>query len=223
LKKINVAIDGPAGAGKSTVARMVAETLGFLYVDTGAMYRAIAWKSLKERLDPDDAEAVSALVRRLCLQVEPAEGGGLRVLVDGEDVGDRLRLPEVTERVSRIARHPDVRSLLVFLQRELARAGGVVMDGRDIGTVVLPNAEVKVFLTASPRARAERRFREWKRLVPGATLEQIEEEIRQRDRLDSERELSPLMPAPDAVVLDSTHLDAKQVAERILELCRERM
>ncbi|WP_199615039.1 (d)CMP kinase [Paenibacillus alkalitolerans] len=217
--KINVAIDGPAGAGKSTVARMVAERLGYVYVDTGAMYRAVTLKALREGVPDDERERLTALAEKtdIRLVVHP---DGQRVMMDGEDVTEQIRSAEVTSRVSAVAAVPALRSVLVALQRAMAEDKGVVMDGRDIGTNVLPQAEVKVFLTASVRVRAERRWKEIKGKQPGVTLESLMDAIEKRDRSDSERETSPLRRADDAVEIDTSNLHIDEVVDRILALCR---
>lgn len=219
MEKINIAIDGPAGAGKSTIARLVAETLGFVYVDTGAMYRGVTWNVLKAGVSPSDTERVAAIARRMKLELRPGRDGQ-QVFVDGEDVTGQIRTPEVNENVSDVAKIREVRELLVAKQKEMTAAKGVVMDGRDIGTHVLPDAEVKVFLTASPRIRAERRFKEMMMSHPEMTIDQLEQDIARRDRIDEQREVSPLVRAPDAVLLDSTSMTIPDVVETILELCR---
>ncbi|TLS53073.1 (d)CMP kinase [Paenibacillus antri] len=218
--KINVAIDGPAGAGKSTVARKVAETLGYIYVDTGAMYRTVTLKALREGADLDDAKALAGLAERTDIRLVP-EPGGQKVIMDGEDVTEPIRTKEVTSFVSKVAAVPDIRNVLVRLQRDIADRRGVVMDGRDIGTNVLPDAEVKVFMTASVRIRAERRWLELKEKDPEATVEGLMEAIAARDKSDSERATSPLKQADDAVLLDTSHLTADEAAERIVRLCRQ--
>ncbi len=217
--KLNIAIDGPAGAGKSTVARLVAEALGFVYVDTGAMYRAVTWKALQANLSPEQAESIVELARNMDIRLIPGKTGQ-RVYVDGEDVTEAIRTPAVNRLVSHIARIAEVRKLLVKKQQEIAASKGVVMDGRDIGTQVLPDAEVKIFLTASAKERAERRYQEMKDSNPSVTLEQLERDIAERDRLDEQRDISPLQRAHDAVLLDTTNMSIPQVVERILELCR---
>ncbi|GAB2692544.1 (d)CMP kinase [Paenibacillus thermoaerophilus] len=222
MKPFNIAIDGPAGAGKSTVARRVAEALGFVYVDTGAMYRAVTWNCLERGCDPDEDENVAKLARQCDIRLRPGENGQ-EVWVNGRNVTEEIRSAEVTSNVSRIAQNREVRELLADMQRRMAAEGGVVMDGRDIGTTVLPDAPVKVFLTASPRARAERRFLELKDKRPSLTVEELEKEIAERDRMDSEREVSPLVQAPDAVRIDSTNLKLEEVIGKILELCRTKV
>ncbi len=213
--RINIAIDGPAGAGKSTVARMVASALQYIYVDTGAMYRAVTLKALESGLSIEDNESVGRLANELDIVLLPG-ADSQRVLVNGEDVSSRLRTLEINRSVSYVARLETVRRRMADLQRRMALEKGVVMDGRDIGTHVLPDAELKVFLTASPRERASRRFLE---LGPdaGITLDQLENEIVERDRLDQERDIAPLLQAPDARLIDSTGRTVDEVAEEIVQ------
>ncbi|WP_019534083.1 (d)CMP kinase [Paenibacillus ginsengihumi] len=222
MNKFNIAIDGPAGAGKSTVARLVAEALGFVYVDTGAMYRAVTWRVLQEGLTPEQTAEMIALTERIELRLVPGENGQ-QVFVDGIDVTREIRSREVTSHVSRVSSIPEIRRLLTAKQKELAKDKGVVMDGRDIGSQVLPDAELKVFLTASVRIRAERRFRELGGAQQGMSLEQLEQEIARRDKMDEQREASPLVKAPDAVLIDSSAMEIPEVVERILDLCRTRV
>jgi len=217
LGKINVALDGPAGAGKSTVARLVAEKLGFVYIDTGAMYRAVTWKIMQEGLHPDQVDQVIAVAKQMRIELKPGQNGQ-RVFVDGVEVTDVIRSEEINQNVSSIASIPQIRELLVHLQKQMASSKGIVMDGRDIGTHVLPEAEVKVFLTATAKERAERRFRETKH--PVITMEQLEYNINQRDRMDEQREASPLIKAEDAYLLDSTEMSLSEVVAQILDLCR---
>jgi cytidylate kinase len=217
LGKINVALDGPAGAGKSTVARLVAEKLGFVYIDTGAMYRAVTWKIMQEGLHPDQVDQVIAVVKQMQIELKPGQNGQ-RVFIDGVEVTDVIRSEEINQNVSAIASISQIREILVYLQKQMAVSKGIVMDGRDIGTHVLPEAEVKVFLTASAKERAERRFREAKN--PVITIEQLEYNINQRARMDEQREASPLIKAKDAYLLDSTEMSLSEVVDQILDLCR---
>lgn len=206
------------GSGKSTVARELARRLGFQYVDTGAMYRAVAVAALRRGIPPDDQAALGALAQTLRLTLRPAPDGTLRVFVDGADVTEALRQVEVTRIVARVARVPAVREALRGLQRALGAAGGVVMEGRDIGSVILPEAQVKVFLTASPEARAHRRREELRirgEEIALADVRRIEEED---DRMATTREVAPLRVAPEAVVIDSSDLTVEQVVEQILRL-----
>lgn len=213
-----VAIDGPMGSGKSTVAREVARRLGFRYVDTGAMYRAVALTALRRGVPLDDAEALAELARSIVLVVEPSADGGTRVVVDGEDVTDRLRTVEVNRIVARVACVPGVREALRAHQRALGARGRVVMEGRDIGSVILPDAEVKVFLTASPEVRARRRQAELAAAGEAVDLEEVRRIEDEDDRTATTREVAPLRVAPGAVVIDSTDLTVDQVVERIVAL-----
>ena len=215
-----IAIDGPAGAGKSTVAQKLAARLGLMYVDSGATYRAFALKVLEAGIDPHDEPAVAKLIGATNVQV--TSDGSAHVLVDGEDVTARLRTPEVTLAAAQVSRLPEVRAKLIEVQRRFARGPGVVMEGRDIGTVVFPQAPLKIFLKADVEERARRRLKQDSRDGRDATLEKTAYEIGRRDQLDAERKISPLTPAPDAVEIDSTLLLADQVVERILALARDR-
>jgi cytidylate kinase len=217
LGKINVALDGPAGAGKSTVARLVAEQLGYVYIDTGAMYRAVTWKMMQEGLDSDHIVQVIAVAKQMHIELKPGQKGQ-KVFVDGVEVTDAIRSDEINQNVSWIASIPEIREILVYLQQQMAASKGIVMDGRDIGTHVLPNAEVKVFLTATVQERAARRFKETK--DPVITLEQLEYNIKQRDTLDEQREVSPLIKAADAFLLESTEMSLAEVVTQVLDLCK---
>ena len=216
-KTLRVAIDGPAGAGKSTVARRVALRLGYTYVDTGAMYRALAWAVIDAGIAPDNDNAVCALAERLDVQLEP-EG---RVLVDGRDVAGEIRTPEISNLTSPLSALPCVRTRMVALQQAMARRGGVVMEGRDIGTVVLPDAEVKVFLVASLGERVRRRREELAATGVAPPPEELARDIAARDARDAARDVAPMVPAPDAVTLDSDGLGVEAVVARILALCAE--
>ena len=214
-----IAIDGPAGAGKSTVAQKLADRLGLMYVDSGATYRAAALKVLEAGIDPHDETAVAQVIGITDVQVTTGEGEP-RVLVDGDDVTARLRTPKVTLAAAQVSRLPEVRAKLIEMQRTFARGRGVVMEGRDIGTVVFPHAQLKIFLKADVEERARRRLKQDSREGRDATLERTAYEIGRRDQLDAERKISPLIPASDAVEVDSTDLLADQVVERILALAR---
>ena len=218
---LTIAIDGPAGAGKSTVARALARRLGLRYVDSGATYRAAALKVIESGVSPADTAAVIRVIDGSSIDFAPSKGEW-RVLLDRRDVTGLIRTPEVTLAAAQVSRLPEVRKKLVALQRSLVEAPGVVMEGRDIGTVVFPKAPLKIFLEANPGERARRRLDQEGGEGRSATLAETAEEIRERDRLDAERKISPLTPAADAVRIDSTHLSAGQVVDRILELARER-
>ncbi|MFS8581798.1 MAG: (d)CMP kinase [Limnochordales bacterium] len=217
-----IAVDGPAGAGKSTVARRVAAALNYLYIDTGAMYRAIALAVLEEGVGPDDGAAVERLARGLDVELVPSAAGN-RVLLGGRDVTERIRAPEVSAAVSQVAALPGVRRRMVQLQRRLAAGGGVVMDGRDIGTVVFPDADVKVFLTASAEERARRRWLELRAAGHAPSLDDIRANIESRDRLDSTRDVAPLRKAEDAVEIDTTDKTVDEVVDQVLELVRKEL
>jgi cytidylate kinase len=216
-----IAIDGPAGAGKSTVAQMLAWRLGLVYVDSGATYRAAALRVLESGVAPDDERAVVQVIGRTDVQVT-ADGFEPRVLVDGHDVTGRLRSSEVTLAAAQVSRLPEVRTKLIEVQRSFARDRGVVMEGRDIGTVVFPHASLKVFLKAEVEERARRRLKQDAQEGRDTTLEKTAYEIGRRDQLDAERKISPLAPAADAVEIDSTHLTAEEVVEQILDLVKKK-
>jgi len=218
-----VAVDGPAGAGKSTVARQLASILGFLYLDTGAMYRALAYKALRHGVDLRDETALADLLYETSIDLYPALEGAVRVILDGQDVTEELRTPEVNASVAQVAGFASVRSDMVNRQREMARQGGVVMDGRDIGTFVLPDADVKFFLTASLEARAMRRFEELTQLGYDVSFDRIQDEIQHRDLLDSSRPYAPLAQASDAVMIDTTHMEVEEVVAVMLERCRRHL
>ncbi|NLM52602.1 MAG: (d)CMP kinase [Firmicutes bacterium] len=215
--KARIAIDGPAGAGKSTVARAVAKRLNLIYLDTGAMYRAVTLAALRNGTDLHDKKALEALTLSLQLDIRTDEKGNNLVFLNGEDVTAAIRDPLINRHVSLVALYPEVRSIMVQKQRELSRRGGVVMDGRDIGTHVMPDAEYKFFLTASLEERAKRRQAEL--LAAGKTVsyEQVLEEIAARDKIDTEREHSPLRAARDAVIIDTTEMTIEQVVETIID------
>jgi len=216
-----VAIDGPTASGKSTVARAVADRLGFKHIDTGAMYRSVALASMRRRVDLRDAAALAALAASLAIEFRPARGGD-RIVVDGEDVTEAIRAPEVSTAASIVSAVPGVRAALVARQQALGAAGGIVMEGRDIGTVVFPNAEVKVFLEASLEARTRRRHDELRARGVDVDQDEVRRQEAERDERDETRSLSPLRPAGDAVVLDTTLLTTEQVVATIVQLVRER-
>ena len=218
---LNIAIDGPVGAGKSSIAQEVALRLGILHLDTGAMYRAVGYAALVRNISLEDENALEALCSEVSISVRYLNGKQ-QTLVDGEDVSGRIRTPEVGMAASAVSRFPAVRRHMVALQRELAKETPMVVDGRDIGTNVLPNAGVKIFLTAKPEERARRRHLEFMRAGGKDTYEQVLADLIQRDKQDESRPLDPLRPAEDAVILDSTDLDMEKVAERILIIVEER-
>ncbi|MFC5559637.1 (d)CMP kinase [Ureibacillus thermophilus] len=221
-KNIQIAIDGPAGAGKSTIAKIVAEQLGFTYIDTGAMYRATTYKALKENIKLDDEKKLEEMLLRTNIDLKPSPNGQL-VFVDGEDVTEKIRSNEITANVPQVAALGKVREILVAKQKELAKDGAVVMDGRDIGTHVLKDAELKIFMSASVEERARRRqLDNEKRGIP-SDFEKLKAEIALRDQKDMEREISPLVQANDAIYLDTTDLTIDEVAEKILSMAKEKM
>ena len=211
--KIRIAIDGPSGAGKSTIAKRIATLLGIDYIDTGAMYRAVGYKLLQNGISLEDTEAV----KRMLAQTEIDFTGG-NIVLDGEIVNDRIRTPEVSKMASDCSALPEVREKLVALQKKMGQAKSVVMDGRDIGTNVLPDAEYKFFMTASAAERAKRRWLELKEKGVMADLAQVEADILQRDHNDSTRKLNPLKKAEDAIELDTTGLTVEEVTQKILEV-----
>lgn len=215
-KKAIVAIDGPAGAGKSTIAKLVARELGFIYIDTGAMYRALAWKALFERLNLHDAQAIVELAQRTAITFKQDRKKNLKVYVDGKDVTGKIRTERVSLHTNEVAKVKGARKVLNQMQRAMGRKGGVVMEGRDIGTRIFPNARFKFYLDASPHERAMRRYQELKAQGKKVDLEKIAHALAQRDYKDKNRGISPLKQAEDAVVIDSTDLSLAEVARKIL-------
>jgi CMP/dCMP kinase len=229
MKKLTIAIDGPAGSGKSSVARVVAQRLGYLYLDSGAMYRALALKALQNNgLALTSEKELEELARDTQIELQPAPVSlhdptvHNRVLLDGDDVTQSIRTNVVAQGASRVAIIPGVRAILVAAQQRAGAYGGVVMEGRDIGTVVFPHAELKIFLDAAPEARAERRWKEHVEKNEHLELAQVMEEVRQRDHRDSERKVSPLVRAADAVLVDNTAMDVEETARLIVMLAHER-
>jgi CMP/dCMP kinase len=219
MGKMIIAIDGPVGSGKSTVARRVAELLGYTHLDSGAMYRSIAWKALRDGVPLDSPAQLAALAEAARIDLVP-RGGKLHVVLDGEDITDLIRTREVSHAASVVAVVPGVRHPMVAEQRRAGAHGGIVMEGRDIGTAVFPHADLKVFLDASPEVRAERRQRELQEKGEGLELEKVLADVRERDRRDREREMSPLVRAADAVVVDNTAMDGEETA-RVIVLCAQ--
>jgi cytidylate kinase len=229
VPKLTIAIDGPAGSGKSSVAQRVAQILGYLYLDSGAMYRALALKALQNNgLALSSHTELEALATNTHIELKPtpphlvAQGVKNQVILDGDDVTQAIRTPEVAQAASQIATIAKVRELLVREQQKAGAGGGVVMEGRDIGTVVFPNAELKIFLEASPEVRAERRWKEHEQQGEHFSLVQVIEEVRERDKRDSERKVSPLVRAKDAVLVDNTAMDIEETARLIVMLAHER-
>ena len=218
----NIAIDGPAGAGKSTAAKLAAKELGFIYVDTGAMYRTIALYLLRSGTDMEEESALQAALEDIDVRIS-YEQGVQHMILNGEDVSGLIRTPEVSDMASRSSARPAVRKKLLDLQRQLAAREDVLMDGRDIGTAILPNADLKIFLTASVAERARRRFLEMKEKGEACSEEEIRREIEERDYRDMHREISPLVQAEDAVLLDTSDMTLEQVVEKITALAKEKM
>jgi cytidylate kinase len=221
-KGLVIAIDGPVGAGKSTVAKLVARKLGYLYVDTGAMYRAVALKALRLGMDINDPIVMAMLAEATDIQLQQQGDGSVRVFLDGEDVTEAIRTPEVSEASSIVSAHEGVRKVLAERQKAMAELGGVVMEGRDIQTVIVPDAEVKIFLTASLEERAKRRWLELQQKGISVSYEEVLQEVKERDERDKTRAIAPLRKAPDAVEIDTTGMTPEEVAEKIVELARKR-
>lgn len=219
MKTIRIAIDGPAGAGKSTIAKLAAEKLNYTYVDTGAMYRAITYKSKKNGLDLSSEQEIVKLLEETSIELQPSENGQ-QVYLDGENVSEAIRTQDVTANVSQVAAHALVREDLVKRQMVLANTGGVIMDGRDIGTHVIPDAELKIFMSASADERARRRFVDNEKRGIHIEFEELKADIIRRDKFDSEREASPLVQAEDALYLDTTELSIEQVVDEIYMLAK---
>ncbi len=220
-QRIVIAIDGPSGSGKSTVARAVAERLGYLYVDSGAMYRAVALRAREESIPPDAVGLLTALAGRMQIDLK-RNSSGVRILVDDRDITDAIRTPEISHLASLVAVLPPVRERLVAQQQRIGAAGGVVMEGRDIGSVVFPHAELKIFLDATPDERARRRHTQHLEQGIESSLEKTKKEVEERDRRDSTRTVSPLVQASDAVYLDSTALTAADVVDVIIRLAEKK-
>lgn len=220
---VAIAIDGPAGAGKSTIAKRVAEELNFMYVDTGALYRAVALCAIQKNIEPDDSQRVSEMLSEIKVQLAFNYRFEKVVLLDGRDVSSQIRTPEVSMAASKISALPQVRAYLLDLQRDIAKENNVIMDGRDIGTVVLPDAKVKIFLTASPQVRAERRYKELSEKGANVSFDEVLKDVNERDYNDSHRKTAPLKPAEDSVFVDTTDLDFEQSVEKIISIIKERI
>lgn len=221
-KKIAIAIDGPAGAGKSSISKVVANELGYLYIDTGAMYRGVTWAVLDSHVDVNNQKEVEALLPSLDLTLEPT-ASACKVYVKGQDVTDLIRQQQINENVSTIASYKGVREYLVERQQAMAAVGGVILDGRDIGSVVLPNAELKIYLTASVDARAKRRWLEVQGTSNEQPLEDIKKNVESRDEMDKNRDESPLVCVEDAIVVDSSNMTFDETVKHILYLVQERI
>lgn len=221
-KKIAIAIDGPAGAGKSSISKVVANKLGYLYIDTGAMYRGVTWAVLDSHVDVNNQKEVVALLPSLDLTLEPT-ASACKVYVKGQDVTDLIRQQQINENVSTIASYKGVREYLVERQQAMAAVGGVILDGRDIGSVVLPNAELKIYLTASVDARAKRRWLEVQGTSNEQPLEDIKKNVESRDEMDKNRDESPLVCVEDAIVVDSSNMTFDETVKHILHLVQERI
>ena len=221
MKQLSIAIDGPAGAGKSTVARILSHRLRYIYIDTGAMYRAVTWQVLENGVSVSNTDAVASVAENTAISLTEQDGRQI-VTADGRDITEAIRTPAVTRAVARVASQPAVRRAMLLRQRQMALEGGVVMDGRDIGSHVLPSADLKIFLTASIEERARRRWNEMTAKGHIVDFTALQEEIAARDKADCERDVAPLIQADDAVLIDTTELSIEGAVEEILRLCRER-
>lgn len=219
---INVAIDGPAGAGKSTVARAAAQKLGYIYVDTGALYRAVGVYCLRKGIETTDAEGVGAILSEITVELKFIDGVQ-HVFLNGDDVSTEIRLPEVSMAASNVSAIPSVRAFLFDLQRDIAAKNNCIMDGRDIGTVVLPNAQVKIFLTADDTERAMRRYKELQEKGSSVTYQEVLDDLRVRDYNDSHREIAPLKPAEDSVIVNTTNYTLEESINKIVETVEEKL
>ena len=217
---IQIAIDGPGGAGKSTISKAVAAKLGIVYVDTGALYRTVGYYVRKKELDPHDRDAVGAILPEISIEVAYVDGAQ-HVFLNGEDLGDKIRTPEMSMYASAVSAIPSVRAFLLETQKEIARKNSVIMDGRDIGTVILPNADVKIYLTASAECRAKRRYDELVAKGQDVRFEDVLREMNERDTQDSTREIAPAQAAEDAILVDNTGLNLEESVDAIIALVRE--
>lgn len=219
---INIAIDGPAGAGKSTISKTVAKELSYAYIDTGAMFRAVALFAIRNGADTEDGNAVAPLLENIDIDIKAGECGNI-IILNGEDVSGLIRTPEVSMGASNVGKISEVRQKLLQLQRKIAANGNIVMDGRDIGTHVLPDAQVKIFLTASPQIRARRRLQELLEKGENITFDEVLADMIKRDENDSKRAIAPLMQAADAILVDTTHLTLPQSIEKVLNTVKEKI
>lgn len=219
---ISIAIDGPAGAGKSTISKKVSNNIGFVYIDTGALYRAIGYYAVSNGIDPKDSKRVSEFLKGINISLDFIDGKQC-VLIDGIDVSDKIRTPEISMAASNVSAIPKVREFLLDLQKNIALKNNVVMDGRDIGTVVLPNADIKIFLTASIEERAKRRYNDLIKKDKNIKFQDVLNDVKQRDYNDSNRDIAPLKPADDAIIVDTTGESLEQSVERLLSLIKEKI
>ena len=218
---MKISIDGPAGAGKSTVARLVAQRLGYTYLDTGAMYRAITLAVLQAHIASNDEQSIAALVKKCDLQIKTDADGNNKIYLDGEDVSAEIRQQTISNAVSDVANHKAVRDVLVEKQRQMASHGNAVLDGRDIGTVVLPDAQLKIFLTASIAVRAKRRYADLQKTGEKVSLDELAKSIEERDNKDAKNTYGPMRPADDAIIIDTDNMTIEQVVEKIVTLAKE--
>ncbi|MDD4002778.1 MAG: (d)CMP kinase [Clostridia bacterium] len=217
MKNINIAVDGPAGAGKSTVSKIIAEKLGLMYLDTGAMYRAVAFKALENDIDPNDYNAVLKLLKNTKIDIKYIDGVQ-HIMLDGKDVSESVRRHKISQAASDISKIKEVRLMLVEIQREIARQNSVIMDGRDIGSFVLPNADYKFYITAIPEERAKRRLLDLREKGQDESFDEILKSIMIRDENDKNRDFAPLIKAEDAILIDTTNLNIEQVCEKVLSI-----
>ena len=221
-KYINIAVDGPSGSGKSTLAKILASRLGYVYIDTGALYRTIGYYVYLCGVSPEDEEKVVGLLSKIDITMKLVNGAGV-VFLSGNPVGDEIRTSEISVYASNISKIPAVRSFLLELQREIAKTNNIIMDGRDIGTVILPHADVKIFLTADGESRVKRRYAELLEKGNDITLEQVRKDMLWRDKNDSQREIAPAVPAKDSVLLDNSNLNCEETVEAALKIIRKKL
>lgn len=218
---IRIAIDGPSGSGKSTLAKAVARELGIIYVDTGALYRTVGYHVFANGRDPHNASEVVSLLKDICIELK-YENGAQRVILNGEDLGDKIRMPEMSMYASSVSALPEVRAFLLDMQKKMARENSVVMDGRDIGTVIIPDADIKIFLTASNETRAERRTLELREKGVDVSYEEVLADMIERDKNDKNRDIAPAVPADDAIIFDNSAMTVEESLNEIVRLVNER-